>query len=151
LASAWTGAKYPYDALAVEDWLWLFRSAGFTTDTADISPPKSDLDVYRGCLPDHRLGLAWTTNPDCARWFAKVWLERRHIKGGRVYAARVRPDHVLGIMHERSEDEVVIDPSGLFDVRLSRIGNSAKHGEMLRQHHEARMARAIARAKARER
>ena len=50
-----------------------FNAAGFITDTEGVARPSKPLTLYRGCTPDGVLGMAWTSDPDVARWFTERW------------------------------------------------------------------------------
>ena len=91
--------------------------------------PDSDLTVYRGCFPMFRFSLPWTTNNQCAEWFAREYSARRYVyppdiapwaAPPAVYRAKVAPRHILAMFYELEEEEVVVDPWGL--ARIEQIG-----------------------------
>jgi hypothetical protein len=73
-----------------------------------VGLPTGAATLYRGCLPARVRGMAWTTTVERAEFFA----ERRGASA-RVYAAHVPPRHILAILHDRGEDEVVVNPRWL--------------------------------------
>lgn len=112
LAYAWKVPEWPQRGLEAV-WVLAFRSAGFVTDTEDITPPSEAHTLYRGAWEDHRSGMAWTDNLDTARWFA-----RRFDGPGKVWITHVEPDAVMARFTGRNENEWVLDPEHLSEVSL---------------------------------
>lgn len=104
LASVWDhDHHYMRDRIA--PWLLrpMFRAARFPTDHL----PET-LCVWRGTsgLPrQSRTGLSWTTNRDCACWFATTWM--RAGKQPSVWTTTLPRWAVLMHHRERGEDEIV--------------------------------------------
>ena len=115
-----------------EQLLTAFKRVGFITDTdhvsmADIVPDVA-FCIYRGNLGEPEpCGLSWTLRPERAQFFCKYYTSiRAHMILGipplepgqhaMVWRAQVRPEDVLGFFDGRGEEEVVVDPSTLFDV-----------------------------------
>jgi hypothetical protein len=120
VAGAWSSAEYPERCLEPPDiWAELFRTAGYTHDGQPATPPTEPITVYRGCTPDGREGISWTSDLAVARSFAHDQLRGRAV--GHVYAFDAPPDALLAYIHEtgRQESEYVIDNAFLKDaVRL---------------------------------
>jgi hypothetical protein len=72
--------------------------------------------VYRGCAREHVRGIAWTTSPKVAEFFA-VTNRWAGLAPDRVIASAIIPrEHVFYATDERNEAEVILDPK-----RLRRI------------------------------
>jgi hypothetical protein len=93
-----------------------FREAGFISDDQGVLAPEEPLTLYRGSTSSRRSGLSWTSDVGKARWFAnrQNLLTRRL---GFVYEAKVSPAFILGYFNQRGENEWVVDPAGLVDIR----------------------------------
>ncbi|OCB21807.1 hypothetical protein A5674_27070 [Mycobacterium malmoense] len=73
-------------------WTWAFRQAGFhqgkgyqlidgvaIMDSKPAEPPEGPIHLWRGCPPERRFGMSWTSNYDLALKFAKAdGAGRRH-------------------------------------------------------------------------
>ncbi len=119
VARAWSLPEYPERCMEPVIWVELFRTAGYTHDGLPATPPTEPITVYRGCTPDGRAGMAWTSDLAMARRFAHDQLRRRPV--GHVYAFDAPPIALLAYIHEtgRQESEYVIDRAFLDDaVRL---------------------------------
>jgi hypothetical protein len=119
VADAWSSAEYPERCLEPDIWATLFRTAGYGHDGQLATPPTEPITVYRGCTPDGREGMGWTSDLAMARRFAHGQLRGRPL--GHVYAFDAPPDALLAYIHEtgRQESEYVIDNAFLKDaVRL---------------------------------
>lgn len=119
VADAWSLAEHPEGCLEPDIWVKLFRSAGYTHDGQLATPPTEPITVYRGCTPDGRQGMAWTSDLAMAGRFAHDQLRGR--AAGHVYAFDAPPDALLAYIHEtgRQESEYVIDKAFLGNaVRL---------------------------------
>lgn len=109
VADAWSDAEYPERAVQPEIWVHLFDAAGYTHDGAPAMLPIDPITLYRGCTPDGREGMAWTSDLGVARRFAHEQLRGRPV--GHVYAFDAPPIALLAYIHEtgRHESEYVID------------------------------------------
>ncbi len=120
VADAWSSPEYPERCVEPDIWAGLFRTAGYTHDGQPATPPTEPITVYRGCTPDGRAGISWTSDLAVARSFAHDQLRGRAV--GYVYAFDAPPDALLlACIHEtgRQESEYVIDNAFLEDaVRL---------------------------------
>jgi hypothetical protein len=100
----------PY--LPVREWGFLFALADRQRLRACGRTVPSDraIRVFRGVhdssLPRARMGFSWTTDPHIAAWFAS-----RPPAGKRpaVFEMEIQPVHVLCILDDRKEREVVVD------------------------------------------
>ena len=119
LVHFWVDAELPsqYERMP----LTLFRAAGFITDMdgkeseLDFLLPQQETTIYRGSALEYRDGLSWTKSAERAGWFARrlnVDSEERV-----VWRATVTPERILGIFLDRGEEEVVVDPWKLKDIR----------------------------------
>lgn len=115
VSSAWTAAEYPRRLLSASMWVHLFREAGFTVDGKPAAAPSEPWTLYRGATTKHKC-MAWTTSLEIAETFAYGGLRGR--RRGRVYTATVQPEHVLAVIGEREEHEVVVDPAGLVNMQV---------------------------------
>jgi hypothetical protein len=119
VADAWSGAECPERSMEQCLWVKFFRSAGYTHDGLPAAPPTEAITVYRGCTPEGRHRMAWTSDLAVARRFAHGQLRGRPV--GHVYAFDAPEDALLAYIHEtgRQESEYVIDSDFLDDtVRL---------------------------------
>jgi hypothetical protein len=97
----------------------LFNLAGapFTDGPA---LPTEPITIYRGVLEPYGTprGVSWTQSYGRALWFAN----RFSAVGGNplVYQATVTPDGILAVFDGRREDEVVVNPHRLRNLRLAR-------------------------------
>lgn len=110
LAEAWTGAE-PDDTDPYYLALWRAISAGERIETEPM-PPGDPLTVYRGqASADEPLGIAWTLDPEVARFFALRVSRTAGREAGMVLVGSVPRSAVLGYINEREEAEVVCDPN----------------------------------------
>src|SRR5262245_58415475 len=98
VVDVWQMAEWPQRCLTVAGWVDLYRTAG-------SSPTGRTCRLKRRCgcsvAPPGaaRLGMAWTTDLERARWFANRW---DGILGrAEVYTAAVEPAGVLAIIDGR--------------------------------------------------
>lgn len=121
VTTAWAMAEFPSNLLDADTWVELFEEAGYTVDGEPAPRPEAPVTVYRGCHPERRFGMSWTTDLERAQWFADRDLGRGV---GAVYESTVRPGWLLAYIHDsqRGEAEFVVDPVALTDetVKLAR-------------------------------
>jgi hypothetical protein len=73
----------------------MFKLTGYLSD--GIPKPTRRRVLYRGCTPEGRRGMSWTTKRFVAEKFADYWVEWSQAeKPGHVYKAVVEPACVLG-------------------------------------------------------
>lgn len=115
IALVWSLAEFPEESIGRRAWLPMFRKAGFVTDVGGVERPGSALQVFRGTTWGRRRRMAWTSDVGKALWFAR----RTSLFGlsGVLVGAVAPPDGILGIFHDRSESEVVVDPASLTSVK----------------------------------
>lgn len=118
LLDAWSLPEWPERVLGTTGWVELFRTAGFSARPPRPAPAEH-LQVFRGSTWGRRRGMAWTTDPTCARRFAERWTASG-AGVGQVFVAHIGPDAVLAMIDDRGEAEVVVDP-----LRLPPLGRSA--------------------------
>lgn len=112
---AWAEAVFPEDAVQRGRWLEWFGAVGFTTEHGTAERPVEPVALYRGCMRGAVRRMAWSARPGVAWMFAHTRMAGR--LPGDVWAARVRPEHLLAYL--RPGSEYVVDPSGLTDVRCT--------------------------------
>ncbi|WP_431959899.1 hypothetical protein [Mycobacterium sp. smrl_JER01] len=119
VTEVWCMAEFPASLLDPDDWVSLFEEVGYTEDGKPAPRPRNPVTVYRGCSPERRFGMSWTTDIERARWFAQRDLGQG---AGQLYEATIPPGCLLAYIHEshRLEAEFVVDPIALNDdtVRL---------------------------------
>ncbi|WP_460867155.1 hypothetical protein [Nocardioides pakistanensis] len=123
VVDAWSRSEFPESNLSTERWLEIFHHVGFLTDQdpddldegeEPFGPPTATMRLYRGAAPQYARGMAWTTSPGKARWYAERFpADDDHFDEGRVYTAMVEPWRVLARFGARGESEIVIDPTDL--------------------------------------
>ncbi len=112
----WSGAEWPSATLSRRVWIELFRAGAYPT-------PSKPTDLYRGAIPSHARGMAWTRDRDKAEWFAARWTLLTD-KAAHVYTVAAPPAAFLADIDlieggGRREGEIVVDPA--FLPRLRRV------------------------------
>jgi hypothetical protein len=105
-------------------WLTLWKQAtkdGGTLVPGEgaVAPGWSDLQrIYRGgSKPGEKLGIAWTTDYEIAKFFA---LRFRNL--GVIFTGRLPlGERALGYITERGESEVIVDPSKVVDITTATV------------------------------
>lgn len=121
VADVWSSAEYPARSLDPDMWVELFEEAAYTHDGQPAPRPSRPVTLYRGCIPDCRFGMSWTTDMATARRFAGGLLCRRQ---GHVYVHLAERGELLAYIHTdsgRGEAEYVIDPYFLDDNNVRVI------------------------------
>jgi hypothetical protein len=96
----------------------LFQRAGYVSDTDDRL--TGELTIYRGTFGDDPSGgLSWTLDESKAQWFAARGARGvpRERSTSTVWRAKVDAADLLGYFTERNEDEVVVDPACLRELK----------------------------------
>jgi hypothetical protein len=110
VVGVWSAAEWPSGNLPRSTWINWFRKAAYP-------PPSGPLVIYRGAIPQHARGMAWTTDRQRAEWFANRWA------GAHVYTVTAEPAAVLADVDAiegdggRRECEIVVDPAMLGRLR----------------------------------
>lgn len=120
LCDAWTGAEWPERHLDTDLWVGLFEDGGYQVDgepadrTTDL---PEQVTLYRGAIPRHAIGMAWTTDRRTAEWFATRFNDMNGAQTGRLYTCTIPRDLVLARFHESrpGEAEHVLDAMSLGD------------------------------------
>lgn len=115
-------------------WLTLWKAAankdGIVLSEGAQAPNWSDLQkIYRGGgKPKEKLGIAWTTDYEIAKFFA---LRFRDI--GVIFTARVPLGvHPYGYITDRGESEVIVDPKQLEIIETaSVVGKNPKNAAVV--------------------
>lgn len=132
LPPLWTGSE-PDDT--DPRWLQLFKDAGYVTDLPGNSSWASQIPIYRGQERDGKLGISWSTNKTVAEFFAT-----RYGRDGEVVYGFAYPNRILGYLKNRSEDEIVIDPSDVYIISITPVSGKPPEtdGELYRAIHEGK-------------
>lgn len=97
VAQAWaSGEPGSASCIGYDRWRELFLLNGFTYLGQPARRPREPVTVYRGCSPEHRFGMAWSTEVRVARRFATEGMSGRS-PHGMVYVACVEPDYLLAL------------------------------------------------------
>jgi hypothetical protein len=114
VANVWKAAEFRQGHLGIDSWVMFFRMA-------DYPRPQLPLTLYRGTTKGRTRGMAWTTDPDKARWFAErfngfVGDPAGLFRTAFAYIVVAPPDAALADIDSilpsggRGEHEVVVDP-----------------------------------------
>ena len=76
--------------------------------------------IYRGQDEGAPFGIAWSLSKVTATKFANGAATRQRSRNGVVYEAKVERKHILGYCVERGENETIVDPQHLQQVRVVR-------------------------------
>jgi 8-oxo-dGTP pyrophosphatase MutT (NUDIX family) len=104
LAEVWMQTEFPGVNGGNERWLDAFDAAGWVSDNKS-ERPTTPMTLYRGAVEDHKIGLAWTADPERAAWFAKRFNYGDDV--GKVYRRIFQPHELLARFTGRNEDEYV--------------------------------------------
>jgi hypothetical protein len=80
----------------------------------------SNVKVYRGCSDNRVKGLAWTTDKSIAEGFAKGH-RNIPVPNPVIASAQIAKDQIFFVAVDRSESEVVLDPTKLTGLRWKSI------------------------------
>jgi len=118
IKDCWVITEYPNQE-GVEILLKLFEKS-----KRELLMSKEELDkfnslsqeiiIYRG-LQGNRAkirALSWTLSKDKAKWFASRWKSEN-----KVYQAKINKEDIFLYTNERNEDEVVINPTKLKNIK----------------------------------
>ncbi len=111
VTEAWVMCEFPEQAVDREQWLEWFARTGYIVNGNLAERPES-VTLYRGGISADR--MAWTSNRQVAEWFRDRWPD------GRLWTVEASGDALLAHCNNvrldesgQSEDEYVIDPTGL--------------------------------------
>lgn len=115
LLEYWSGGEFPH-VVGTDRLIRLFSKAqGHLIDPAVFNALPDTLKVYRGIKGrSGAKGLSWTTDMKKAAWFAN-----RFGKGW-VYEAEIDKKDIFMVVNDREESEVVLNPHGLKNIRVSQ-------------------------------
>ncbi|WP_280466535.1 hypothetical protein [Nocardia cyriacigeorgica] len=103
---SWHG-PFPTTDLGPAEWSEMYRKA---RSFLRIETPPGDGDLYRGCNPEFKLGMSWTSDFRVAEKYARTHAIRTG--EGQVYSTPMITRHdVLGFYDDKQE--FVLDPRGL--------------------------------------
>lgn len=116
---AWTGCEWPEQAMDADIWMNLIDRAveDITTrylhdsTATDRDELPETVTLYRGAIPDHKMGMSWTDDPKVAHWFAHRFDGMRGGKVGTVYTYTFTRDEILARFESGrpGEHEWVVD------------------------------------------
>ncbi len=125
--AAWTGGAGPEHQYGSEVWVALFRQ---TREWFQFSQGHEPMELFRGTVPAHTRGMAWTTDRRKAYEFAWNWLNGPTAPWGDdrlsesyIYRTEVSRDAILCEVDQNPylsgrhyEGEVIVDPEGLGEI-----------------------------------
>jgi hypothetical protein len=130
IADLWRGSD-PDDTNKrfLEVWQNAAQNKGTYIRDGEALPRDNPLTIYRGQKASDPLGIAWTTDIEIAKKFAKgAGIRVKSLKGS-VLQAHVWRGLVLGYLTKRGESEVVVNPSDLVDVQeIGYFGEKREDG-----------------------
>jgi hypothetical protein len=115
LAAVWSAADFPESNFPRRWWIPLFRDAHYPQ-------PDEPLAIYRGAASNRRLGMSWTLDAQCARWFADRYTQRVGARRTYVYSTTADPRAVLCLLDgpesagTHRSGEIVVDPLRLGEI-----------------------------------
>lgn len=129
LLHAWSHCEWP-GGMGTRFWRDLF--AQVPTPISDDAPEDTPKDaprlpltgptrVWRAAFESEKRGMAWTTDPHVARWFAARGDMARRGRTMRVWTTTVPADRVYLVINARHESEIVAD------VRRLRVVEDPDH------------------------
>ena len=77
------------------------------------------ITVYRGVRVNNYKGLSWTTDKQCAEWFAKrfgISEEKSY-----VFTGQIKKKDIIAFFDNRNEEEIVCDYRKVKDIRCEEI------------------------------
>lgn len=129
IAETWIMAEWPVQAMDTNVWAYVFTQVCdegyFLTDDGEVKSHDELPEVmtlYRGCLPEFKEGMSWTTNKEEAIWFAHRLDHHENI--GHLYTITVPCDIVFAKFDGRGEGEIVIEVSQLGEDDIEEMEES---------------------------
>lgn len=107
VARAFDSCSHPSEVLGREQWVGMFKLAGFTREWSSAKRPTESRRLFRGSGPAGIYGLCWSSEIGVARYFAS------RQQGGVVVVALVSPERQLAELAVGWEEQVVVDTTGL--------------------------------------
>jgi len=134
IASTWVLCEWPARAIEIHVWEYIFTmvcdGGYYLNDDGDVKSHEDlpeELILYRGCLPEFKEGMSWTTDKERAVWFAHRLDHGNNI--GHLYTCTIPPHIVLAKFDGRGENEIVIEVSQLFEDDIEEIDESTEKKE----------------------
>lgn len=119
LSWAWTQTEFPHQ-YSIQMLIELFERADKDAlmneeEKKILSGLDEQVIVYRGTQSNKakKRGLSWTTSQAKAGWFAERW----KTKQGKVYKATISKRDVFAYFGGRSEQEIVLNPRKLKNIK----------------------------------
>jgi len=126
--AAWTGSAFPEQEYGSEFWVRAFRHA---CEWFNFSQGHEPLELFRGTVPAHERGMAWTTDRSKAYDFAWGRLHAHNASSGAerpsvafVYRTQLSRDAILCEVDENfnlsgrhHEKEVIVEPGRLEEIK----------------------------------
>jgi TniQ len=103
-----SGNDQPEQVIGTQDWVAMFRAAGFVSQPTSLIAPVDTLTIYRGAPEQRSRGMAWSTDIITAERHRQRC--EQFNETALLYTATVQPSAVLALFHSRREEEVVLNP-----------------------------------------
>lgn len=118
IPDAWirSGNDRPEQVIGTQNWVAMFRAAGFVSQPTSLRAPVDTVTIYRGAPEQRSRGMAWSLDINTAEQHRQRC--KNLTETALLYTATVQPPAVLALFHSRGEEEVVVDPQFLIEHRL---------------------------------
>lgn len=106
---AWCGYEGGPSGLGEWRWLTMWKAVGFVSSDGGQAPTDRVV-LWRGAPTwTNGRGMSWTLDSDRAEWF-RARCELFGFGPASLYRAVVHPHAVLGVVNDRNEAEVIVNP-----------------------------------------
>jgi hypothetical protein len=127
LSWIWTSTEFPHQE-SIFNLTELFKKAKkeYLMEPEEIAKMESlpsIVTIYRGLQDDKakKRALSWTLSFEKAKWFANRWAKR-----GEVLSAEISKDAIFMYTNSRGEEEVVVNPFRLQNVKTMEVDYGEK-------------------------
>jgi hypothetical protein len=118
LEDVWVTVEFPEQNGGSQRWMDAFDMAGWVSDD-ESERPTEPMVLYRGAIEDHKVGMAWTADPERAAWFAQRLSSG--MEPGHVYRRTFQPREILARFAGRNEDEYVCWVADLDEDEIEEV------------------------------
>lgn len=108
VAYSYTMIRFPLSHYTQDQWVDMFRAAGWMAGKPDPSQP---LTIYRGAHPDYKTGLSWTPSMELALLYARQW------NTGGVYQITLTQPEIIATITHTDGTQLIVD-ARKHDVQL---------------------------------